>query len=61
MEILTTEAAQARRDEIVASVGGDEKSLRGRANIYALNAKELAVLDELDALDYLLGASRANG
>lgn len=57
VEILTTEAAQGRRQEILASVGGDENSLRARANIYALNAKELAVLDELDALDYLLGDS----
>lgn len=56
VEVLSVDAALARRAEILASIGGDEQSLRQRAESYALNANELAALDELDALDYLLGA-----
>lgn len=58
VEVLTTEDAARRRAEILAALGGDEQSLRLRAAQYALDADELAALDELDALDYLLGAGR---
>ena len=56
VEMLTAEDARKRRAKIVKSVGGDEGSLRERAALYGLDARELAALDELDALDYLLGA-----
>ncbi len=51
---LTPTAAQARRAELVQSVGGDETALRARAAVYALDARELAAMDEIDALDFLL-------
>lgn len=55
VEMLTVESAEKRRTELLNSVGGNEASLRERAADYALDARELVVLDEIDALDYLLG------
>lgn len=55
VEVLSVETALVRRDEVLASVGGDEGALRTRAAAYALSAREMAALDELDELDYLLG------
>jgi hypothetical protein len=55
VEVLSVEEAQARRNDVLARVGGDEPALRARAAVYALDAHELAALDDLDALDYLLG------
>lgn len=54
IERLTQAQARARRQEIVASVGGDEAGFRERAREYLLDARELALYDELNALDYLL-------
>ncbi len=51
---ITPDDARRRRAELMASVGGDETALRERAAVYALDARELATLDEVDALDYLL-------
>jgi hypothetical protein len=55
VEILTVEAAKKRRDELLQAVGGDEQAIRERAADYALQADELAALNEIDELDYLLG------
>ena len=57
VEILTKEEIQDRRRELLASVGGDYDALRDRAEQYALDSRELAVLTELDNLSYLLSAS----
>lgn len=54
VEFLTPDQAQARRDELIASVGGDESVFRERAAQYALDEHESAVLDEVELLDYLL-------
>ena len=54
VETLSVDDARRRRDEVLASVGGDECDLRDRAARYMLNADELAALTELDELDYLL-------
>lgn len=54
VEMMTVESAQRRRDEVLASVGGNEDELRARAVLYALGPDELAALDELNELDYLL-------
>lgn len=49
---ITREQVEVKRAEIVANY--DEAALRERAATYCLTAKELAVLDEIDALDFLL-------
>jgi hypothetical protein len=56
VEMLTVAEAEARRAEVLARVGGDEASLRRRADRYELDADELAALTELEELDYLLNA-----
>jgi hypothetical protein len=55
VEVFTRAEAEARRAEIVRRVGNDEESFRERAEAYALNAEELAMFDEMEALDYILG------
>lgn len=55
VEPFTTEEALARREEILAEVGGGEDTFRARAEAYVLEARELALFDELEELDYLLG------
>ena len=47
---------QTRRRAALARLSVTEAELRARAKVYRLNATELAVLDELDDLDFLLGA-----
>lgn len=54
IEKFTEAQARARRLEILASVGGDEAAFRERAREYLLDARDLALYDELNALDYLL-------
>lgn len=54
VELLTTDEAQARRDQLIASVGSDEAVFWERAAQYLLDARELAVVDEVELLDYLL-------
>jgi len=58
-QTMTPEAARERRAQLVQSVGGDEAALRARGAVYALDARELATLEEIDALDYLLGETGA--
>ncbi|MGL5865744.1 MAG: hypothetical protein ACRCYX_07705 [Dermatophilaceae bacterium] len=55
VERFTRAEAVARRQEIIDSVGGDEGTFRDRADEYLLDARELALFDELNGLDYLLG------
>lgn len=55
VEVMDVDQARARREAVLAAVGGDEEALRARAATYALNARELAALEELDELDFLLG------
>ena len=52
---LTEQEALAQRAAIIAEVGGDEDAFRLRASNFALDARELALYDELEELDYLLG------
>jgi hypothetical protein len=54
IERLTAAEAVAHHREIVEDVGGDEKAFRERAREYLLDARELALYDELNALGYLL-------
>jgi hypothetical protein len=55
VERLTEPQAVARRAAIIDAVGGDEQAFRTRASNFALDARELALYDELEELDYLLG------
>lgn len=55
VERLTEDEARSRRDEIIAAVGGDEAAFRDRATGFQLGVRELALFDELEELDYLLG------
>lgn len=52
---ITEKRARDRRAEIIDEVGGDEQAFFERAHEYRLNAHELALYDELNGLDYLLG------
>ncbi|GAA4842896.1 hypothetical protein GCM10023221_21200 [Luteimicrobium xylanilyticum] len=52
---MTPAEARVRREEIVRRVGGDESAFRDRAEAYLLSAEELALYDELENLDFLLG------
>ena len=54
VETLSVAQARRRRAEVLASVAGDECDLRARAAQYMLDAEELAALNELDELDFLL-------
>lgn len=51
---MTIAEAERRRREIIALVGGDEQAFLERAHDYLLDARELALYDELNGLDYLL-------
>ena len=55
VEILTEEDLQARRAEILAAQTLTEEELRRGAARYTLTADEVAALDEVDRIDYLLG------
>jgi len=54
LEMLTEDEARHRRAEIAACLRHGEAELRARAALYLLDAAELAVLDKLDELDFLL-------
>ena len=51
---ISEDSALARRAEIIRLVGGDEAAFLQRAHAYLLDARELALYDELNGLDYLL-------
>lgn len=55
VERLTELEAVGRRAAITAAAGGDETTFHARAANFALDASELALYDELEELDYLLG------
>jgi hypothetical protein len=58
LEMLTEEQARHRRAEIVASLRhGSEAELRARAALYLLDSDDLAALDKLDELDFLLAST----
>ena len=54
VEMLTLGQVRARRARALSSVTCDEATLRARGALYFLDARELAVLNDLDALDFLL-------
>jgi len=56
VRIYTRDELLAERAELVARAGGDEDRLRQLGAEWALDAHGQAVLDELDRIDYLLGA-----
>ncbi|WP_426563941.1 hypothetical protein ACPPVT_21525 [Angustibacter sp. McL0619] len=56
VERLTVDEAWRRRIAIIAAVGGDESGFRNRALAFVLDARELALYDELMELDYLLAS-----
>jgi hypothetical protein len=55
VELLTPTEIEARRRELLESIGMDENMLRERARSYLLSAEEAGVLTELDGLEFLLG------
>ena len=52
---LSPQEAEFRRAQIIDAVGGSEDEFRARAEVYSLSAHELALFDELESIDYLLG------
>ena len=55
VEILTEDDLRQRRSAVLASLSLDEETLRRGAARYTLTAEEVAALDEIDRIDYLLG------
>ena len=53
VDIYSAADVRARRHEVLQRVRVPETELRARGARFALNADELAALDELDGLDYL--------
>lgn len=56
VQIHTRADLAARRAELLAQVGNDEPALRRAAAQYLLDVDKIAILDEIDRIDYLLGA-----
>lgn len=54
VRVLTEAQARMERANLIQAAGGDEARLRARAAAYGLNAEEVAILDQIDGLDYLL-------
>ena len=54
VRILPEAQARMERANLNQAAGGDETALRARAAAYGLNAEEVAILDQIDGLDYLL-------
>ncbi len=53
----TRDELEARREDIVASVGRSEASLREDAEFGVLTGEEYEALDELDVIAFLLSES----
>lgn len=53
---LSLEAARAERDAVLRAIAHDEDGLRMRAEKEGLCGAEMAILEDLDRLDHLLGA-----
>lgn len=58
VEMLTIDEACARRKFLLESLGCDYEALRDRGDAYLLDANELAVLTEIEELNYLIDTSR---
>lgn len=56
---LSVEQAEEQRAKPLSDLGVTEDELRARARQFTLNERELAVLDDIDGLDFLLGHSRS--
>ena len=54
VRVLTEAQARIERAHLIQTAGGNETALRARAAMYGLNAEEVAILDQIDGLDYLL-------
>ena len=55
VEIISAAEARERRQQLLARLTCSEEELRDRDSKYQLGAEELAILDRLDELDFLLG------
>lgn len=55
VQIMSVEELQRRRMEILEGQTLSEEELRSGAAQYTLSADEVAALDEIDRIDYLLG------
>lgn len=56
VQIHSREGLEERRAKLVTIAGGDETALRRAAADYRLTVDQIALLDEIDRIDYLLGA-----
>ncbi len=55
VEVMHADELRARRAELLAASGLNEDELRRRAAVYSLPPDLVAVLSEIDEIDYLLG------
>lgn len=55
VEVMHRNELHARRRELVASCGLSEEELRSRADVYSLSPELVAVLNEIEEIDFLLG------
>lgn len=53
VKVFDRDSLERRRASVLERVGVTEQDLRERGARYALTADEMAVLDELNGLDYL--------
>jgi hypothetical protein len=56
VQIMSRGQLQERRQELLSAACMDESKLRQAAADYLLSAEQTAILDEIDRIDYLLGA-----
>lgn len=54
VEIVTEEELRVRRARVLSGLTSSEKELRIGAAQYTLTPDEIAALDEIDRIDYLL-------
>lgn len=55
VEMISREEIHRRRKALLAEACMPEAELRRRGAVYALDARESGILDEIDGLDFLLG------
>lgn len=56
VQIMSREQLCERRQDLIRCACMDEARLRRAAAEYLLSAEQTAILDEIDRIDYLLGA-----
>jgi hypothetical protein len=56
VEVLSSEQIAGRRRRLLECAGMPEQELKRRAEQYALTPEQMALLEELEDLDYLLRA-----